>query len=151
MIENCNYSQLLICVCCCSFFVHLSISTHLFLLPTECTVDIPSVRKTLQQVTSHASKLLRHPNTDFKKLEVRLSVNSLNNPRIPAEARTRKYLIILYLGSFPRILLTRSQRWRPSLPRLALSERSSAWGKEKKERARRNWSGTAHFNMCMFK
>ncbi|XP_062861672.1 rab3 GTPase-activating protein catalytic subunit [Trichomycterus rosablanca] len=35
----------------------------------ECTEDIPSVRKTLQQVTSHASKLLRHPNTDFKKLE----------------------------------------------------------------------------------
>uniref|UniRef100_A0A8C2D0Q7 Rab3 GTPase-activating protein catalytic subunit n=1 Tax=Cyprinus carpio TaxID=7962 RepID=A0A8C2D0Q7_CYPCA len=31
--------------------------------------DIASVRKALQQVTAHASKLLRHPNPDFKKLE----------------------------------------------------------------------------------
>ncbi|KAL1267284.1 hypothetical protein QQF64_032647 [Cirrhinus molitorella] len=35
----------------------------------EATEDIASVRKALQQVTSHASKLLRHPNPDFKKLE----------------------------------------------------------------------------------
>ncbi|XP_042620408.1 rab3 GTPase-activating protein catalytic subunit-like [Cyprinus carpio] len=31
--------------------------------------DIASVRKALQQVTAHASKLLHHPNPDFKKLE----------------------------------------------------------------------------------
>ncbi|XP_042611116.1 rab3 GTPase-activating protein catalytic subunit isoform X2 [Cyprinus carpio] len=35
----------------------------------EATEDIASVRKALQQVTAHASKLLRHPNPDFKKLE----------------------------------------------------------------------------------
>ncbi|XP_052004436.1 rab3 GTPase-activating protein catalytic subunit isoform X2 [Xyrauchen texanus] len=35
----------------------------------ESTEDILSVRKALQQVTAHASKLLRHPNPDFKKLE----------------------------------------------------------------------------------
>lgn len=35
----------------------------------ESTEDIPSVRKALQQLTSHASKLLRHPSPDFKKME----------------------------------------------------------------------------------
>ncbi|XP_077071937.1 rab3 GTPase-activating protein catalytic subunit isoform X3 [Siphateles boraxobius] len=35
----------------------------------ESTEDIPSVRKALQHLTSHASKLLRHPSPDFKKLE----------------------------------------------------------------------------------
>uniref|UniRef100_A0A8B9KMI4 Rab3 GTPase-activating protein catalytic subunit n=1 Tax=Astyanax mexicanus TaxID=7994 RepID=A0A8B9KMI4_ASTMX len=35
----------------------------------ESVEDIPSVRKAIQQVTSHASKLLRHPNPDYKKLE----------------------------------------------------------------------------------
>ncbi|RXN17390.1 rab3 GTPase-activating catalytic subunit isoform X2 [Labeo rohita] len=35
----------------------------------EATEDIVAVSKALQQVTSHASKLLRHPNSDFKKLE----------------------------------------------------------------------------------
>uniref|UniRef100_A0A672P2B0 Rab3 GTPase-activating protein catalytic subunit n=1 Tax=Sinocyclocheilus grahami TaxID=75366 RepID=A0A672P2B0_SINGR len=35
----------------------------------EVTEDIASVRKALQQVTAHTSKLLRHPNPDFKKLE----------------------------------------------------------------------------------
>uniref|UniRef100_A0A8C1V5J0 Rab3 GTPase-activating protein catalytic subunit n=1 Tax=Cyprinus carpio TaxID=7962 RepID=A0A8C1V5J0_CYPCA len=35
----------------------------------EATEDIASVRKALQQVTAHASKLLHHPNPDFKKLE----------------------------------------------------------------------------------
>ncbi|XP_067300747.1 rab3 GTPase-activating protein catalytic subunit isoform X1 [Pseudorasbora parva] len=35
----------------------------------ESTEDIPSVRKALQQLTAHASKLLRHPSPDFKKLE----------------------------------------------------------------------------------
>uniref|UniRef100_A0A671Q419 Rab3 GTPase-activating protein catalytic subunit n=1 Tax=Sinocyclocheilus anshuiensis TaxID=1608454 RepID=A0A671Q419_9TELE len=35
----------------------------------EASEDIASVRKALQQVTAHASKLLRHPNPDFKKLE----------------------------------------------------------------------------------
>uniref|UniRef100_A0A8C7VGN4 Rab3 GTPase-activating protein catalytic subunit n=1 Tax=Oncorhynchus mykiss TaxID=8022 RepID=A0A8C7VGN4_ONCMY len=32
--------------------------------------DILSVRKAIQQATSHASKLLRHPSPDYKKLEV---------------------------------------------------------------------------------
>ncbi|KAI4887753.1 hypothetical protein NFI96_023692 [Prochilodus magdalenae] len=35
----------------------------------ELVEDIPSVRKAIQQVTSHASKHLRHPSPDFKKLE----------------------------------------------------------------------------------
>uniref|UniRef100_A0A9J7XK39 Rab3 GTPase-activating protein catalytic subunit n=1 Tax=Cyprinus carpio carpio TaxID=630221 RepID=A0A9J7XK39_CYPCA len=33
------------------------------------SLNIASVRKALQQVTAHASKLLHHPNPDFKKLE----------------------------------------------------------------------------------
>ncbi|KTF77434.1 hypothetical protein cypCar_00046555, partial [Cyprinus carpio] len=37
--------------------------------PPEESEDIASVRKALQQVTAHASKLLHHPNPDFKKLE----------------------------------------------------------------------------------
>ncbi|KAL7866119.1 hypothetical protein SRHO_G00113660 [Serrasalmus rhombeus] len=35
----------------------------------ESVEDIPSVRKAIQQVTSHTSKHLRHPIPDFKKLE----------------------------------------------------------------------------------
>ncbi|XP_046902432.1 rab3 GTPase-activating protein catalytic subunit isoform X1 [Hypomesus transpacificus] len=35
----------------------------------ESVEDIPSLRKLILQVTSHASKLLRHPNPDYKKLE----------------------------------------------------------------------------------
>uniref|UniRef100_A0A8C4HBK4 Rab3 GTPase-activating protein catalytic subunit n=1 Tax=Dicentrarchus labrax TaxID=13489 RepID=A0A8C4HBK4_DICLA len=36
----------------------------------EAVEDIPSVRKTIQQATSQASKLLHTPNYDYKKLEV---------------------------------------------------------------------------------
>ncbi|XP_036427001.1 rab3 GTPase-activating protein catalytic subunit isoform X1 [Colossoma macropomum] len=35
----------------------------------ESVEEIPSVRKAIQQVSSHASKHLRHPSPDFKKLE----------------------------------------------------------------------------------
>ncbi|CAL8267074.1 unnamed protein product [Lota lota] len=35
----------------------------------ESVEDIPSVKKAVQQATSHASKQLRHPNPDHKKLE----------------------------------------------------------------------------------
>lgn len=35
----------------------------------ESVEDIPSVKKTIQQATSQASKLLHHPNHDYKKLE----------------------------------------------------------------------------------
>uniref|UniRef100_A0A8C5CA70 Rab3 GTPase-activating protein catalytic subunit n=1 Tax=Gadus morhua TaxID=8049 RepID=A0A8C5CA70_GADMO len=35
----------------------------------ESLEDIPSVKKAVQQATSHASKQLRHPNPDHKKLE----------------------------------------------------------------------------------
>uniref|UniRef100_A0A8C7VFC9 Rab3 GTPase-activating protein catalytic subunit n=1 Tax=Oncorhynchus mykiss TaxID=8022 RepID=A0A8C7VFC9_ONCMY len=35
----------------------------------ESVEDILSVRKAIQQATSHASKLLRHPSPDYKKLE----------------------------------------------------------------------------------
>ncbi|KAJ8351603.1 hypothetical protein SKAU_G00230790 [Synaphobranchus kaupii] len=35
----------------------------------ESSEDIPSVRRAIQQVISHSSKLLRHPNPDNKKLE----------------------------------------------------------------------------------
>ncbi|XP_030642604.1 rab3 GTPase-activating protein catalytic subunit isoform X1 [Chanos chanos] len=35
----------------------------------EAAEDIPSVRKAIQQISSLASKLLRHPNPDYKKLE----------------------------------------------------------------------------------
>ncbi|KAM3862415.1 rab3 GTPase-activating protein catalytic subunit isoform 2-T2 [Diretmus argenteus] len=35
----------------------------------ESVEDIPSVKKAIQQATSHASKLLHHPSPDYKKLE----------------------------------------------------------------------------------
>ncbi|XP_039613247.1 rab3 GTPase-activating protein catalytic subunit isoform X1 [Polypterus senegalus] len=35
----------------------------------EFVENIASVRKEIQQIVSHASKLLRHPNSDYKKLE----------------------------------------------------------------------------------
>ncbi|XP_056322006.1 rab3 GTPase-activating protein catalytic subunit [Danio aesculapii] len=35
----------------------------------ESAEDLPSVRNTLQQISSSASKILRHPNPEFKKLE----------------------------------------------------------------------------------
>ncbi len=54
---------LCVCVCVCVYNRALS--------PPEAAEDIASVRKALQQVTAHASKLLRHPIPDFKKLEVR--------------------------------------------------------------------------------
>lgn len=44
----------------------------LLLIPsqTELKEDIPSVKKTIQQASSQASKLLHPPNHDYKKLEV---------------------------------------------------------------------------------
>ena len=45
--------------------------SHLAFFPlSESLEDIPSVKKAVQQATSHASKQLRHPNPDHKKLEV---------------------------------------------------------------------------------
>ncbi len=56
-----------VCVCACVSLNGLS--------PPEAAEDITSVRKALQQVTAHASKLLRHPSPDVKKLEVRVPIN----------------------------------------------------------------------------
>lgn len=42
------------------------------LVSSEMVEDITTVRKIIPQVVSHASKLLRHPSPDLKKLEVRL-------------------------------------------------------------------------------
>uniref|UniRef100_A0A667YYH4 Rab3 GTPase-activating protein catalytic subunit n=1 Tax=Myripristis murdjan TaxID=586833 RepID=A0A667YYH4_9TELE len=36
----------------------------------ESVEDIPSVKKAIQQATSHASKVLHHPSPDYKKLEL---------------------------------------------------------------------------------
>uniref|UniRef100_A0A8C7PES9 Rab3 GTPase-activating protein catalytic subunit n=1 Tax=Oncorhynchus mykiss TaxID=8022 RepID=A0A8C7PES9_ONCMY len=47
---------------------HISPTSSL-LSHTESVEDILSVRKAIQQATSHASKLLRHPSPDYKKLE----------------------------------------------------------------------------------
>lgn len=42
------------------------------LLLTEVLEDISSVKKIIKQIISHSSKVLRFPNPEDKKLEVRL-------------------------------------------------------------------------------
>lgn len=51
-----------------AFVIVFPSSPSLFV--TESVEDIPSVKKTIQQATSQVSKLLHHPNHDYKKLEV---------------------------------------------------------------------------------
>ncbi|KPP72499.1 hypothetical protein Z043_108492, partial [Scleropages formosus] len=52
--------------------------------------DIPSVRKAIQQLTGSASKLLRHPSPDYKKLEQDVINQMVEVETVIARARSLK-------------------------------------------------------------